>query len=71
MTQFSWPFPATENLTEILPEPLRSWLGATSTGTSGPNLEYDARFLALQQAAEGKPETQFSEAQPPEWTSVQ
>lgn len=71
MTQFSWPHPDTENLKEILPEPLRAWLGGVNGESSGPNLEYDPRFLELQQAAAGKPETQFSDAQPPVWSAVQ
>lgn len=40
----------------------------------GLNLEYDARFLALQQAATEKPEQQFGntiiEAETPEWSQV-
>jgi type VI secretion system protein ImpA len=71
MTQFIWPTPETENLQKILREPARNWLGEAAGGASGLNLEYDTRFLELQQAAAGKPETQFSEAQPPVWSSVQ
>lgn len=40
----------------------------------GPNLEYDAAFLALEQAAQGKPEQQFGAtiipAEEPEWRAV-
>lgn len=36
----------------------------------GPDLEYDNEFLALNQAAAGKPETQFAPAEPPDWRSV-
>jgi type VI secretion system protein ImpA len=36
----------------------------------GPDLEYDNDFLALQQAAAGKPESQFGAAEPPEWRDV-
>jgi type VI secretion system protein ImpA len=33
----------------------------------GSDLEYDNEFLALTQAATGKPESQFGPAEPPEW----
>lgn len=36
----------------------------------GPDLEYDNDFLALTQAAAGKPETQFEAAVPPDWRDV-
>ena len=40
----------------------------------GPNLEYDAAFQALQEAAAGKPERQYGAtvipAEPPDWTAV-
>lgn len=36
----------------------------------GPDLEYDNDFLALNQAAAGKPETQFSPAEPPDWRAA-
>lgn len=40
----------------------------------GPDLEYDASFLAMQQAGEGKPETQYGDtiqpAQDPDWPLV-
>lgn len=36
----------------------------------GPDLEYDNDFLALTQAAQGKPDSQFGEAEPPDWRSV-
>lgn len=36
----------------------------------GPDLEYDNDFLALQQAAAGKPESQFGAAEPPDWRGV-
>lgn len=39
-------------------------------GPCGPDLEYDNDFLALEQAAAGKPETQFSPAEPPDWPAV-
>lgn len=37
----------------------------------GPDLEYDNEFLALAQAAAGKPENQFAAAEPPDWRVVQ
>ncbi len=36
----------------------------------GLDLEYDNDFLALTQAAAGKPESQFGPAEPPDWRSV-
>lgn len=40
----------------------------------GPNLEYDAAFLALEQVSQGKPEQQFGDtiipAEEPEWRAV-
>ena len=36
----------------------------------GPDLEYDAAFLALNQAAAGKPETQWAAGEPPDWREV-
>lgn len=36
----------------------------------GPDLEYDNEFLALTQAAAGKPETQFGPAELPVWRNV-
>lgn len=36
----------------------------------GPDLEYDNDFLALTQAAQGKPESQFGPAEPPDWLTV-
>jgi len=37
----------------------------------GADLEYDNTFLELSQAAQGKPETQFAPAEPPNWREVQ
>ncbi|MFY8018673.1 MAG: ImpA family type VI secretion system protein [Inhella sp.] len=51
---------------------LAPWL--TELGSDAPcgsNLEYENTFLALTQAAAGKPETQFSAAEPPDWPQVQ
>ncbi|MDI1261239.1 type VI secretion system protein TssA [Aquabacterium sp.] len=36
----------------------------------GEDLEYDNSFLELAQAAQGKPETQFAPAEPPDWRAV-
>ena len=36
----------------------------------GPDLEYDNDFLALQQAAAGRPETQFQPGVPADWRAV-
>lgn len=36
----------------------------------GPDLEYDPAFLELNQAAAGKPETQWAPAEPPDWREV-
>lgn len=37
---------------------------------SGKDLAYDPDFVAMEQAAAGKPETQWAAAVPPEWPSV-
>jgi type VI secretion system protein ImpA len=50
---------------------LGPWLvGLDESEPCGPDLEYDNDFLALSQAAAGKPETQFSPAEPPDWLQV-
>ena len=40
----------------------------------GPNLEYDAEFIVMESAAQGKPEQQYGEtkieAEPPDWKQV-
>jgi type VI secretion system protein ImpA len=41
-----------------------------SDGPCGADFEYDNDFLALTQAAAGKPETQFEAAVPPDWRAV-
>ncbi len=48
------------------------WLSPLSgdDGPCGPDLEYDNAFLELTKAAEGKPETQFEKAVPPDWRAV-
>lgn len=43
---------------------------AGDEGPCGPDLEYDNAFLELTKAAEGKPETQFDKAVPPDWRAV-
>ncbi|MBU0784308.1 MAG: type VI secretion system ImpA family N-terminal domain-containing protein [Gammaproteobacteria bacterium] len=47
------------------------WALPFDTGDCGPDLEYDNAFLELQQAARGKPETQFEPATPPDWNAVE
>lgn len=46
------------------------WLEPLGDPPCGEDLEYDNDFLELVQAAAGKPETQFSEAEPPNWREV-
>lgn len=46
------------------------WLESLGEPPCGEDLEYDNAFLNLTQAAAGKPETQFAEAEPPDWRSV-
>ena len=41
-----------------------------ATAPCGPDLEYDNDFLALNQAAAGKPESTFGPAEPPDWRAV-
>jgi len=57
---------------DALPDPaLAPWLEPVSEDEPcGPDLEYDNDFLALTQAAAGKPETQFAPAEPPDWRAV-
>ena len=49
-----------------------SWLTPLPDDTApcGPDLEYDNDFLALNQAATGKPESTFGPAEAPDWRSV-
>src|SRR5690348_6606501 len=50
---------------------LAPWLQPVSEDDPcGPDLEYDNDFLALTQAAAGKPETQFAPAEPPDRRAV-
>lgn len=50
---------------------LPAWACPLDQGECGPNLEYDNAYLELQQAALGKPETQFEPATPPNWNAVE
>ncbi len=43
----------------------------SSESPCGDDLEYDPEFQEMERAAQGKPETQFSAAEPPEWKTVQ
>ena len=43
---------------------------ADDAAPCGPDLEYDNDFLALTQAVEGKPETQFGPAEAPDWRTA-
>jgi type VI secretion system protein ImpA len=51
---------------------VNAWLQplADEAAPCGPDLEYDNDFLALTQAAAGKPESQFGAAEPPDWRAV-
>lgn len=51
-------------------EQVDAWLEPLSEASCGEDLEYDNAFLELSKAAEGKPETQFSEAEPADWRQV-
>ncbi|HEX5373971.1 MAG TPA: type VI secretion system protein TssA [Aquabacterium sp.] len=47
-----------------------AWLEPLGDPPCGEDLEYDNEFLDLTKASEGKPETQFSAAEPPDWSRV-
>lgn len=51
---------------------VEQWLQPLSDPAApcGPDLEYDNAFLELSQAAQGKPESQFEAAVPPDWRDV-
>jgi type VI secretion system protein ImpA len=49
---------------------VNAWLEPLDGEACGPDLEYDASFMELGQAAAGKPETQFSAAEPPNWPAA-
>jgi type VI secretion system protein ImpA len=51
-------------------ENLDAWLEPLDGDACGEDLEYDPAFLELDQAAAGKPETQFAPAEPPQWPQV-
>ena len=51
-------------------EMVNSWLEPLEGNACGDDLEYDPAFLELDQAAAGKPETQFASAEPPQWPQV-
>ena len=53
--------PIVDRLLQPLPE---------AAAPCGPDLEYDNDFLALQQAAAGRPETQFDPGVPADWRAV-
>ncbi|MDE2145270.1 MAG: type VI secretion system ImpA family N-terminal domain-containing protein [Burkholderiales bacterium] len=57
---------------EDLPAQVAAWLQPLPDADApcGPDLEYDNEFLALTQAAAGKPESQFGPAQPPDWRTA-
>ncbi|MDE2277813.1 MAG: type VI secretion system ImpA family N-terminal domain-containing protein [Burkholderiales bacterium] len=57
---------------EDLPAQVAAWLQPLPDADApcGPDLEYDNEFLALTQAAAGKPESQFGPAQPPDWRAA-
>ncbi|MBQ0961318.1 type VI secretion system protein TssA [Ideonella sp. 4Y11] len=48
-----------------------AWLEPLGDPPCGENMEYELDFLEFSQAAEGKPETQFSAAEPPVWSDVE
>lgn len=57
---------------EAVEKQIAQWLEplADEAAPCGPDLEYDNEFLALTQAAAGKPESQFGPAEPPVWRNV-
>lgn len=56
--------------TSSVSQSVDTWLQPLDGEACGPDLEYDAEFLELGQAAAGKPETQFAAAEPPQWPQV-
>lgn len=66
------PFDDPLDTAQALSDPaLAPWLEPVSEDDPcGADLEYDNDFLALNQAAAGKPETQFAPAEPPDWRAV-
>jgi len=57
---------------EDLEAKVAAWLQplADAAAPCGPDLEYDNAFLALTQAASGKPDSQFGPAEPPDWPAA-
>lgn len=51
-------------------EQVDAWLVPLDDTPSGPDLEYDIDVLTLSQLVAGKPETQFSAAEPPNWVEI-
>jgi type VI secretion system protein ImpA len=68
---FSFESPPTRLASTSETTALPLWACTFEQGECGPNLEYDNAFLELQQAALGKPETQFEPATPPDWNAVE
>lgn len=58
--------------TQAIENKVAEWLQpmADAAAPCGPDLEYDNDFLALNQAAAGKPESQFGPAELPVWRNV-
>jgi type VI secretion system protein ImpA len=58
--------------TQAIENKVAEWLlpMADAAAPCGPDLEYDNDFLALTQAAAGKPESQFGPAELPVWRNV-
>ncbi|WKB55670.1 type VI secretion system protein TssA [Eleftheria terrae] len=54
--------------TDALPE--NWWMPLEGSDPCGPNLEYDPDFIALVEAAAGRPETLFGPGQPADWLQV-
>jgi type VI secretion system protein ImpA len=54
----------------LVPAEQQAWLQPLGDSPCGDDLEYDNQFLALQQAATGKAETQFAPAEPADWRAV-
>lgn len=56
---------------ESIDRQVDTWLEPLGDPACGENLEYELDFLEFSQAAEGKPETQFSPAEAPVWNDVE
>ena len=53
-----------------VPNEQQAWLLPLGDSVCGDDLEYDYQFLELQQAAAGKPETQFAASEAADWREV-